>query len=315
MQKRSAACVHVFGLRFALSKKARYYVSSGASCCFRNVTEFGCERGYAASAANSLAQLAFFNGLFGSMGTSRGDDRDSGGTSWFQTTHWSLVLAAGHDSSPDAQNALAGLCRVYWYPLYTYVRRRTGNVHDAQDLTQAFFARFLEKEYLGDVDPKRGKFRSFLLASLKHFLSNERERARAQKRGGGRTVLSLDFEDAENRYRLEPADTMTPERLFERRWALTLLDQVVSRLEREFADAGKSEMFAALKPFLTAAPDAPSQREVAAQLGMSEGAVKAAAHRLRQRYRKVLREEIAQTVADPDDVAEELNELFEAIRG
>ncbi len=211
------------------------------------------------------------------MGSSQGDDRGSDGASWFQTTHWSLVLAAGHDSTPDAQDALARLCRVYWYPLYTYVRHRVGNVHDAQDLTQAFFARFLEKEYLNDVDPERGKFRSFLLASLKHFLSNERERARAQKRGGGRTCLSLDFEDAESRYRLEPADTMTPERLFERRWALTLLDQVVSRLEQEFADAGKSELFAGLKPFLTAAPDAPSQREVAAQLKMSEGAVKVAA--------------------------------------
>ena len=150
------------------------------------------------------------------MVSSQGDDRGSDGASWFQTTHWSLVLAAGHDSTPDAQDALARLCHVYWYPLYTYVRRRVGDVHDAQDLTQAFFARFLEKEYLDDVDPQRGKFRSFLLASMKHFLSKERDRARAQKRGGGRACLSLDFEDAENRYRLEPADTMTPERLFER---------------------------------------------------------------------------------------------------
>ncbi len=249
------------------------------------------------------------------MGSSQGDDRDSNGASWFQTTHWSLVLAAGHDSTRDSQDALARLCQVYWYPLYTYVRRRVGNVHDAQDLTQAFFARFLEKEYLGDVDPKRGKFRSLLLASMKHFLSNERVRSRAQKRGGGRPVLSLNFEDAESRYRLEPADTMTPERLFERRWALTLLGQVVKRLEREFTDAGKRDLFAGLKPFLTFAPDGPSQREVAAELGMSEGAVKAAAHRLRQRYRNVLREEISQTVDSPDDVAEELNELFDAVRG
>lgn len=249
------------------------------------------------------------------MGSSQGDDRDSDAASWFQTTHWSLVLAAGHDSTPDAQDALAKLCSVYWYPLYTYVRRRVGNVHDAQDLTQAFFARFLEKEYLDDVDPKRGKFRSFLLASIKHFLSNERDRARAQKRGGRRPVLSLDFENAESRYRLEPADTMTPERLFERRWALTLLDQVIKRLEQEFTDAGKSDLFAGLKPFLTSAPDGPSQREVANELGISEGAVKAAAHRLRQRYRNVLREEISQTVAGPDDVAEELNELFDAVRG
>jgi RNA polymerase sigma-70 factor (ECF subfamily) len=223
------------------------------------------------------------------------------------------VLAAGHDSSSDAQDALARLCRVYWYPLYAYVRRRVGNVHEAQDLTQGFFARFFEKEYLHDVDRQRGKFRSFLLASMKHFLSNQQERARAQKRGGGRACLSLDFQDAENRYRLERADTMTPERLFERRWALTLLDQIVERLEREYGDAGKSELFAGLKPFLAAAPDAPTQREVAGKLGMSEGAVKAAAHRLRQRYRTVLRDEIAQTVTDPDDVAQELNELFEAV--
>lgn len=249
------------------------------------------------------------------MGSSQGDSRGSHGASWFQTTHWSLVLAAGHESSSDAQDALARLCRVYWYPLYTYVRRQVGNVHDAQDLTQGFFARFLEKEYLQDVDRQRGKFRSFLLASLKHYLANQREHARAQKRGGGRPCLSLDFEDAETRYRLEPADTMTPERLFERRWALTLLEQTVKRLEQEFRDAGKNDLFESLKPFLTADSDAPSQREVAARLGMSEGAVKAAAHRLRNRYRAVLREEIAQTVAGPEEVAQELNDLFKSIRG
>ncbi|TWT76267.1 Sigma-70 region 2 [Planctomycetes bacterium CA13] len=237
---------------------------------------------------------------------------------WFETTHWSLVLKAGHDSSPDSDDALARLCEVYWYPLYAYVRKRVGTVHDAQDLTQAFFARLIEKGFLHDVDKSCGKFRSFLLASIKHFIANEHKRDRAEKRGGGRQNLSLDFvpldfEDAERRYCIEPIDTMTPELLYERRWALTLLDQVISRLEQEFEKSGKSVWFAALKPLLTAAPDAPSHREAANQLGSTEAAVKAAAHRLRRRCRTVLREEIAQTVTAPDQIEEEIQELFQSV--
>lgn len=187
-------------------------------------------------------------------------------------------------------------------------------VHDdAQDLTQEFFARLLEKDYLKDVDPKRGKFRSFLLAALKHFMSHQRERARAEKRGGGRVPFSLDFEGAETRYHLEPTDPMTPERLYQRRWALTLLDRVVRRLAEELARAGKTELFDGLKEFIAGKPDSRPYRRVAEELGMTEGAVKVAVHRLRRRYRELLREEIAQTVADPAQIDDELHELFAAV--
>ena len=170
----------------------------------------------------------------------------------FVTTHWSVVISAGQRESPKAADALVTLCTAYWYPLYAFVRRQGYRTEDAQDLTQAFFAKLLEKNYLGEADQQRGRFRSFLLASLKHFLANQRDYARAQKRGGGRPVISLDFESAESRYRHEPPDTMTPERLFERRWALTLLDRVLSRLHDEYAAAGKLPLFELLKESLTA---------------------------------------------------------------
>ena len=232
---------------------------------------------------------------------------------WFTTTHWSVVLSARNRKSPESEGALAALCETYWFPLYAYVRRSGHTSHDAQDLTQAFFARLLEKDFLRDVDHRRGKFRSFLLAALKHFLSHERERARAKKRGGGRVPFSLDFEDAENRYRLEPEDPTTPERLYQRRWALTLLDRVVQRLEDEHARAGKAETFAGLKEFLTAGRESRPYRRVAEELGITEGAIKVAVHRLRRRYRELLKEEIAQTVADPAEIEEELCELFAAV--
>ena len=235
------------------------------------------------------------------------------GQRWFATTHWSVVLSARNRKSPQSERALADLCETYWFGLYAYVRRSGYSSHDAQDLTQEFFAQFLEKDFLKDVDHRRGKFRSFLLAALKHFLSHQRERARAKKRGGGRVPFSLDFEDAENRYRLEPEDPATPERLYQRRWALTLLDRVVQRLQDEHARAGKADWFAGLKEFLTAGRESRPYRRVAEELGMSEGAIKVAVHRLRRRYRELLKEEIAQTVADPAEIEEELCELFAAV--
>ena len=241
-------------------------------------------------------------------------DPESGNRPWFTTTHWSVVLAAGQRASPDSRRALAMLCERYWFPLYAYVRRSGHSSHDAEELTQEFLTQLIEKEYLQDVDRQRGKFRSFLLAALKHFLSKQRERTRAKKRGGGRVPVSLDFRDAESRYKLEPTDELTPERLYERRWALTLLDEVLHRLQQEFTDAGKLAVFDRLKGALTGSQDSPTYRQIAEDLAMTEGAVKVAVHRLRRRYRELLKEEIAQTVKDPAEIDDELRELFAAVR-
>ena len=229
------------------------------------------------------------------------------------TTHWSVILAAADGSSPESDRALATLCRTYWYPLYAFVRRQGHPAHEAEDLTQEFFARILEKQYLGGVGPEKGRFRTFLLVCLRRFLANEWDRKRALKRGGGKAALSIDFADADARYRLEPAHELTPERLFERRWALTLLEQVLAELSDEMKRAGKAELFAALKVYLAAEASAPPHAEVAAELGMSEGAVKVAVHRLRQRYRQLLRDEIARTVGDERDVDGEIGRLFAAL--
>jgi RNA polymerase sigma-70 factor (ECF subfamily) len=231
----------------------------------------------------------------------------------FQTTHWSLVVAAGDPASPRAREALAALCSVYWYPVYAYVRRQGFGVDQAQDLTQEFFSRLLEKEFLAQVRPDKGKFRAFLLAACRHFLANERDRARARKRGGGRAPLPLDMQTAEGRYGLEPAHDLTPEKLFERRWALTLLDHVLGRLRDEFIRAGKSNLFEALKPYLTGKGGAPRQADVAGQLGLTPGAVKVAVHRLRRRYRELLVEEITRTLDHPGLVEEEIRDLFAAL--
>ena len=224
------------------------------------------------------------------------------------------MLAAAHESRPDAQAALATLCKAYWYPLYAYVRRCGHESHDAEDLTQGFFARLLDKDYLASVDRGKGKFRSFLLASLRHFLANERDWAKARKRGGGRTVLCLDRGEAETRYRREPSHELTPERDFDRQWALALLGQVLDSLEAEHIAAGTDRLFEGLKGCLTQAEASCPYAEVACRLGMTEGAVKVAVHRLRRRYRQLLRDEIAQTVASPEEVDEEVRHLFGAFR-
>jgi RNA polymerase sigma-70 factor (ECF subfamily) len=231
----------------------------------------------------------------------------------FATTHWSVVVAAGRHSSPQAREALATLCRTYWYPLYVFVRRQGFSAEESQDLTQEFFARLLEKDFLAVVDREKGRFRSFLLAACKHFLSNERDKARAKKRGGDRELISFDVGQAESRYRLEPAHDLTPEKLYERRWAMTLLDQVLALLKNESVQAGKADQFAHLKAFLTGHKGETSYQEVAEKLGMTLGAAKVAAHRLRKRYRELLHEEIAKTTSDTDSIEDEIRELFRAL--
>ncbi len=232
----------------------------------------------------------------------------------FATTHWSVVLAAGDVASPGSRRALAALCEAYWFPLYAFARRLGRQPDDASDLTQAFFARLLEKGYLRAADPSRGRFRSFLLAAFKHFLAREHDRATALKRGGGKHPISLDLASAEGRYRLEPASGLTPERAYERRWALTLLDRVIGRLRDESAASGKGGLFDRLKVFLTGESDSPTHRQVAAELGMTEGAVKVAVHRLRRRFRELVLDEIGRTVDGPAEVEDELRHLFEALR-
>jgi RNA polymerase sigma factor (sigma-70 family) len=232
----------------------------------------------------------------------------------FATTHWSLVLAAGRRGVPNADEALATLCANYWYPLYAHVRRRGHDVEQAQDLVQAFFARLLEKDYLQAADQQRGRFRSFLLAAFDHFLAKEWRRGHAQKRGGGRTPLALDFQTSEQRYLNEPHHELTAERIYERHWALTLIERAVAALAQEFAEAGKLAQFDALKPYLGGGEATVPYHQLGSTLGMSEGAVKVAVHRMRRRCRELVRTEIAQTVAGPEEAEEELRDLFAAVR-
>ncbi|HYV31784.1 MAG TPA: sigma factor [Candidatus Binatia bacterium] len=226
-----------------------------------------------------------------------------------------MVLAAGDSAAPGAAAALEQLCRTYWHPLYTYVRRQGRPAHDAQDLTQEFFARLLAKDCLRQVQIEKGRFRSFLLAALKHFLANEWDRANAIKRGGRCAFISWDAEEEEAPERMGAPPGWTAERVYERQWALTLLEQVNARLRAECAAAGKREMFEALRPYLSGEQAAPAYAEVGARLKMSAGAVQVAVHRLRRRYGELLRQEIAQTVSSPAEVDEELRHVFSALRG
>jgi RNA polymerase sigma-70 factor (ECF subfamily) len=228
-------------------------------------------------------------------------------------THWSVVVAAGRGDSTQARTALEKLCRTYWPPIYAFARRQGHGPHDAQDLTQEFFARLLAKKSLADVDRAKGKFRSFLLASLKHFLANEWDKACAEKRGGGQLLVPIDAHDAETSYGVDPADKLTAERVFEHRWALTLLDLVLQRLREEYVTGSKEKLFEQLKVTLTEASRSVPYAEIAARLEMTEGAVKVAVHRLRQRYRELLRAEIADTVAGPGEVEEEIRALFSVL--
>jgi RNA polymerase sigma factor (sigma-70 family) len=232
----------------------------------------------------------------------------------FASTRWSLVVAAAQRDSPESEAALATLCRLYWYPLYAYARRRLPQPQDAQDLTQAFFACLLDKDYLRQADRQRGRFRAFLLTAFKHFLAKEQERAHALKRGGGRTFLTLDFDRGEQRYHQEPSHEATPESLFERSWALTLLDQGLTRLREELNAAGKERLFECLKGTLTVDATPRPYAELASELGMTAEALKVAVHRLRRRYGELVRAEIAQTVTMPEEIEDELRELFAAVR-
>lgn len=227
----------------------------------------------------------------------------------FQTTRWSLVVAAGE----EAPSALSELAELYWYPLYAFARHLGRGEHEAQDLVQGFFALLLERGGLRAADPERGRFRTFLLTMFKRMMARVHEKERALKRGGGRPLLSLDFAWGEEKFRMEPAESLSPERLFERGWALTLLDKVLGELEAEYGRAGHSMLFAELRGFLAAGSQPPSQAEVADRLAMTSGALRVALHRLRARYRDLLRAEIAQTVADPADVNDEIRQLMNAL--
>ena len=233
----------------------------------------------------------------------------------FATTRWTLVVAAGRRSGPQAEVALEELCRTYWFPLYSFVRRRGHSKEDAEDLTQAFFLKFLEKNYLEGLDSDKGKFRAFLLASLKHFLANEWDRAHRQKRGGGVEPLSLDWQEADARYQINPADDLSPDKLYDRTWAVTLLERVITRLRDECAVEGRARLFEQLKPFLMVGKSAIPYAAAAAALGLNEGAARVAVHRLRGRYRELLRDEIGQTLSDPAQAEEELRALFGAFAG
>jgi RNA polymerase sigma-70 factor (ECF subfamily) len=230
----------------------------------------------------------------------------------FQTTSWSLVLTAAHDAAVNSRPALARLCETYWNPVFAFIRRIGYDRDQAQDLTQGFFALLLEKNFLEVADPQRGRFRSFLLTAVKRFLSNERDRLNALKRGGGRLPLSIDI-DVEASYAPISADTDTPETLFERRWALALLEHAMVKLRAEFIVAGKSAQFETLAPFLSRDSVETGYEALAAQMGMSSGALRTLAHRMRRRYRDLVRAEIAETVDSPEEIDEEIRFLMSVL--
>ena len=230
----------------------------------------------------------------------------------FATTHWTVVLAAGKRHTPQSDKALQELCKTYWFPLYAYVRRRGHSKEDAEDSVQAFFARFLTKNYLDGLSAERGRFRAFLLASLKNFLANEWKASQRLKRGGGEVELSLDWETADTKFQVAATNEPSPDKAFDREWALALLAKVIERLQTECVVDGKGRLFEQLKVFLAAGKGESAHANVAAALGMEEGAVRVAVHRLRRRYRVLLREEISSTLSDQAMVDEEMRALFGA---
>jgi RNA polymerase sigma-70 factor (ECF subfamily) len=259
--------------------------------------------------------VRFFLSLSGMMGGETGSSTPARPQAAFNTTHWSVVLAANHSDSTQARAALAKLCQIYWYPLYAYVRRRGYSAPDAQDLTQAFFARLLEHRSFASANPELGKFRSYILTAMKYFLASEWKQGMAQKRGGGSGLLSLDWALAEERFDLEPATHASPDKLFEKQWALTVLQDVLNRLECEYQKDGQTELFSALKQTLLGSREAQPYADLALKLERSEGSVKVSVHRLRKRYRDLIHEEIANTLDDPKDVEAEMQYLFQVLRG
>ena len=261
-------------------------------------------------ATESISRFRFF-----AMALAESSPEFPEGARQFRSTHWSVVLAAGDTQSPQTSQALEKLCLAYWYPLYAFVRRQGWNAHDSQDLTQGFFAYLLEKKAFGKADPAKGKFRTFLLASLSNYLNNERDKAGRLKRGGGAEILPLDVEQGEERFQAELASKDSPEVIFERQWAQTVIQQVVARLQEEFAAAGQAERFKVLKDFLMGDSPGLSYTDAAASLGMTVPAVTSAIHRLRGRFRELFRNEIANTVDDPDKMDEEIRYLLNALGG
>jgi RNA polymerase sigma factor (sigma-70 family) len=238
----------------------------------------------------------------------------SQGCARFATTRWSLVLAAGGNDSEVSRSALGRLLETYWYPLYAFARRKGNASEDACDLTQGFLMGLLERNLFSTADPQKGRFRTYLLTAFERFRLDELKHEKREKRGGGRPVLSLSSAGAEERYRLEPADTLTAEQIFERRWAMTLLEEAMRRLEEEAAAAGRDALFAAVKPILSGEDASSPYAELASRLGMKEGALKTTVHRMRRRFGALLRAEIAQTTVDPEDVEEELRHLFQVLQ-
>ncbi|HWN93832.1 MAG TPA: RNA polymerase sigma factor [Methylomirabilota bacterium] len=238
---------------------------------------------------------------------------DSGEGNGFQSTHWSAVITAADSAAPGASEALDKLCHFYWFPLYAYVRRLGHTPEDSQDLTQEFFRRLLEKKYLRLADRERGRFRSFLLTGLKHFLVDDWRRGQAVRRGGGKLPERWDADKAEALYQLEASDQANPERAYERRWAVLVLDRVLERLGDEFRQAGKSQVFEELKSFLWAEGERVSHADLSSRLGVSEGAARVTVHRFRRRYRELLQDEIGKTVAHPGEIEDEIHYLFRAL--
>jgi DNA-directed RNA polymerase specialized sigma24 family protein len=238
-------------------------------------------------------------------------DPDPYASGRFPSTHWSLVVRAGSAESPQSRAALAELCSAYWYPIYAFVRRKGNGPDQSLDLTQSYFARLLERGVIGAADPRKGRFRAFLRTDCQHFLIDQFRRTNAW--GGGSPTISIDLHVAEDRYRFEPVDTLTPERLFDRAWALTLLEQVLEVLAQEYATKGQSELFDQLKIVLTQGKGAVAAATVAARLGKSEEAVRMAVHRLRKRYREILEGQIAATIDDPSEMEDEMKSLFQAV--
>ena len=267
----------------------------------------------AEGATSSLLRRSYSDKVSPMFPGNPGGDDSPATSRGFHTTHWTVVLAAREKDGAVAREALARLCSTYWYPLYAFIRRQGSSPHEAEDLTQEFFFRFLERHALGSVQPAAGKFRSFLLACLKNFLANQRERAHAQRRGGGQSLLPLDGKDAETRYSLEPADQRAPEAVFERRWALAVLERTMTELRHEYANAGKSDLFEAFQSFLPGGHGDASRADLAARRGVSPGAIDVAVHRLRQRFGILLRQQVAQTVSSDAEVDEEIRYLISVI--
>jgi DNA-directed RNA polymerase specialized sigma24 family protein len=229
----------------------------------------------------------------------------------FATTRWTIVLRAAVENTPESNAALAEVCKAYWYPLYAYVRRQGFDPHTAQDLTQEFFAKLIEKNYLAGADRQRGRFRWFMITAFKCFLANEFDRVHAQKRGGGEKPLSLDQMTAEERYAHEPSDTMNADLIYDRRWALDLLARARTRLNQQYAEGDKARRYELLSPFLPGGEPTASQAALGEQLGLSENAVKQEVHRMKKRLAELIRSEVEQTVSHPDDVDDELRHLID----